>query len=254
MSFFKKVGLATGLLIDDEEPSKGTLPQLSPEEQAEIEAQIDRELANPPRPSATPAPEVTMPPVRRPQARTAGPSISALTPDDIKQIVDGEISEAGQPAYGLYLKLDIQFAGTVPNVAQRAVLVIGAMEATHNFTPANVLWDVDEAVNACEAVQAEIEAGRDDEIASQVENLEADADEKIARATELRAEANRLESEAQAQKAEAAQRRTTITQAVSAALAYIAERVAALGKVRESLTTQNPGLTPVEPLGNVRPE
>jgi len=55
-----------------------------------------------------------------------------------QSIVDEEISAAGQPAYGLYLTLDTRFAVTVPNDAQRAALVVTAMETTHGFTPANV--------------------------------------------------------------------------------------------------------------------
>lgn len=244
MGFFKNLGdklVEAGYLEGDPTPAD-PLAGLSAEELALIERQVEAETAQP---------EIHMPPVRRPQPR-GGSSLSALTPEAIKKIVDGEIEAAGQPAYGLWKKLDDKFKPTLPNDAMRAAIVIEAM-GTHDLKQAHILYDVDEAMSACQSVQTEIELERDDQIASQVDDLEADAKAKLIRVQELRAQADQLEAEAKAQQTEAQQRRESITSAVQAALQYIQERIGALKKVRENLMSENPGLIPEEPPGNVRP-
>ncbi|NQV89593.1 MAG: hypothetical protein HQ488_04695 [Parcubacteria group bacterium] len=235
MSFFKTLGLKTGLLVETK--GGGDTPELSAEDLAAAMNQLEAELAPP-----------TMPPVTTPAP--LGAEIVQMDPEEIIRLVDDEIAAAAAPAFSLWRQLDAQFAPGLPDSGQRAMIVAGAMQTTQGFTPGHVLWDIAEARQACADIRQEVEAGRDGAIEEQVGELEASVLDKRARAQVMEMEIAQLRREAQIEEAEAQSRRAAIGQAVEASMAHIAQRDAGLMAADAFVRGQHPDATPEEPPGN----
>jgi len=231
--FFTRLGKRTGLLIE----TTPDPPELSDEEMAAAMAALEDELAPP-----------EMPPVTTPAP--LGAEIVTLDPAQLIQLLEEELAHAADPAFTLWLKLNEQFEATITDPGQRAVLVVGAMQATHNFSPSNVLWDIVEALRACEDIRAEIEGGRQAAIDEQVSELVESAAAKRAEAAELRQRIAQLEGEAQAEEQEAQARTTAIDTAVQTSIAYLDKRRTDLVSAQTFIKGRHPDAEPVEPEGN----